>query len=259
MPTGPFSLVKWYLDCVTDAGDATILYCADLHWLGLHATLGSLLESPSGAEPQSHFSLGRYRLSFASDEIAVEHPQLKVSGRWQSASPSVARTVYEEPGGSIVWNCIQPGSRVSLRVGQREQAGLGYAECLTLTLHPGVAPGLNSAGAASSRQHSLTWVDWQGSHSTSFAALDGRECRLLAVSESEVSIDAATLKIADSVSLRAGRLGSTILPLAPALRRFFPTSLFNVRERKWKSPGTLINGGESSHGWVIHEVVEWEL
>src|SRR5271169_6667967 len=60
--TGPFSLVKWYLDCVRDAGDAVILYCADLRWRGLHAMMGSILESRAGHEPQTRTSLGRFRV-----------------------------------------------------------------------------------------------------------------------------------------------------------------------------------------------------
>jgi hypothetical protein len=39
MQTGPFTLGKWYMDCVNDAGDAAILYGADLEWHGLRAKM----------------------------------------------------------------------------------------------------------------------------------------------------------------------------------------------------------------------------
>jgi hypothetical protein len=168
--------------------------------------------------------------------------------------------VYEEAGGSIVWNCLQPGSRVRVRSGDRELEGLGYAECLTVTVAPWNLPLRQLRwGRFVSAVHSLAWVDWQGEHSASLAVVDGSECKLLSVSESEVAVDGGILRIAEGVSLRGGRLRSTVLPGARALKRLFPASLFNIREQKWKSRGTLIDRGETSHGWVIHEVVEWEL
>jgi len=257
--TGPFTLVKWYMDCVTDAGSAAILYCADLRWRGLHATMGSLLQSDAGAEPRTRTVLGRHRISHNGDDIVVEQPRLKVSGCWRKASSPVQRTVYEEHGGSIVWDCVQPAARVQMRIGDRELGGLGYAECLTLTLPSWRLP-IRSLrwGRFVSPDHALAWVDWQGEHSTRFAVLDGCECSLLAASESEVAAGPAFLRIDPGDSLRSGRLSSTILAHAPALKRLFPASLFNIREQKWKSRGTLVHSGQKSHGWVIHEVVEWE-
>ena len=260
MHTGPFSLVKWYLDCVNDAGDAAIVYCADLRWRGLRASIGSVLESRDGIEARTRTSLGRFRIRATADEIVVEHPRLKVWGRWQSACPPVQRTVYEEAGGSIVWNCLQPGSGVMVRVGEREFAGLGYAERLTLTLPSWRLPIRHLRwGRFVSLDHALTWIDWQGPYSTSFAAFDGQVCPLRSASESRVTIDGAILEIAPGDSLRSGQLNSTILRGAPALARLFPASLFNIHEQKWKSRGTLGQAGQSSQGWVIHEVVDWEL
>ena len=260
MRTASFSLVKWYLDCISDEGDAAVLYCADLHWRGLRATMGSVLESRPGEEPRTRSSLGRYRLSSTPEEIVVEHSRLKFAGRWQSACPPMQRTVYEEPGGSIVWNCIQPASRVTMRLGERELHGLGYAECLTLTLSPLHLPLSRLRwGRFVSPDHSLAWIDWEGKHSTRFAVFDGRQRELVSVSNSVVVIDGARLQIEEGLSLRSGRLRSTILPGAPGLKRFFPNPLFNVREQKWKSPATLVLSGQGSRGWVIREVVDWEL
>jgi hypothetical protein len=257
---GPFTLVKWYMDCVTDAGDAAIVYCADLRWRGLHASMGSVLESRAGRESKTRTSLGRFRIRATADEIVLEHPRLEVAGSWQSACPPVERTVYEEAEGSIVWNCLQPGSRVTMRVGDINFIGMGYAERLTLTLPSWRLPIRHLRwGRFVSVDHSLTWVDWQGPHSTRFAVCDGREQGLVSATESEVVIDNASLEIAPGDALRSGQLSSTILAGAPALMNLFPASLFNIREQKWKSRGTLVDRGGTSHGWVIHEVVDWEL
>jgi len=254
------------MDLVTDAGDAFILYCADMRWRGLSATMGNLLESPNGASPRSRFSMGSYRLSSTPDEILVEHPRLKLSGRWQAITPPFRCTVYDGPEGSVVWNCMQPSSRVTARVSGRALSGLGYAECLTLTLPPWRLPMDQLRwGRFVCPDNSLAWIDWQGSYSTSFAVLNGRRSALESASEQMITTSDAVLHIEPGVSLRSGRLGETILPGALALRKLFPRSLFNVQEDKWKSLGTLtINGGkptkqpeQTSTGWVIHEMVHW--
>jgi hypothetical protein len=107
--------------------------------------------------------------------------------------------------------------------------------------------------------HTLAWVDWQGPFSTRIAVLDSCQCILRIVSDTQVVAGDAALQIAPGISLRAGRLGSTILPSASGLRKLFPRSLFNVDEQKSLSPGTLTLSGRKSAGWVIHEVVQWEL
>ena len=247
------------MDCVTDAGDAAILYCATLRWRGLHATMGSLLTS-QGPVTETHSSMARYRLSTSAGELLVEHSGLNVSGRWQATREPVKRTVYECPAGSVVWNCHQPGSLVNLRIGERELTGLGYAECLTLTLPPWRLPMRQLRwGRFVSQENSLAWIDWRGSYSTSFAVLNGRQYELLAASDAEVVLNDAILRMDESISLRSGRLGSTILPGLPKLAEMFPHNLLNVSEQKWRSRGTLTGPGDTSVGWVIHEVVHWDL
>lgn len=259
MFTGPFTLVKWYMDCISDAGEAAIVYCADLRWRGLHATMGSVLECPAGAEPQTRTAIGNHRITSSGDEVSIDIPRLKVSGRWRPKYSPVQRTLFEEPGGSVVWNCVQPGAQVQMRVDAHEFTGLGYAECLTLTLPSWRLPiRFLRWGRFVSPLHALTWVDWKGDYSTRFAVLDGRECSLNAASESEVLTKDASLRIGPGESLRSGPLNSTILARTPGLRRLFPASLFNIREQKWKSRGTLMHAGQTSEGWIIHEVVEWE-
>ena len=75
----------------------------------------------------------------------------------------------------------------------------------------------------------------------------------------EVAWDGGKLRMEEPLALLAGRLGSTILPAAPALSRIFPRSLFNVEEKKWRSRGILETPDRQSHGWVIHETVDWKL
>jgi|SRR5215472_3350078 len=258
MRTGPFSLVKWYLDCITDAGHAVIVYCAEMRWRGLRTRMASVLESPPGAAPVTHSSIGAYRLNASKDEIAVEHRRFGVRGTWRPAAPGFERTVYANERGSVIWNCLQPGSRVSCRIGERELNGLGYGERLTLTVPPWRLP-LSQLrwGRFVSEKHSIIWIDWRGEHSTKIALCDGRPCDLLSASENEIVTSDGTLRILPGVSLRSGRLKDTIVPGMPGLAKLIPGSLFNIHEQKWKSRGTLQTPAEECSGWVIHEVVDW--
>lgn len=259
MHASPFSLTKWYMDCVTEAGDVAVVYCAELRWRGIHAALGSVLSGNEGKlNPRT--SISRYRISCDDALISVDMPKLGVSGRWQAGAAPVERTVYEQSLGRVHWNCLQPRSKVLVRIGDRELEGLGYAECLTMTVPPWKLPMRQLRwGRFVSSQDSLAWVDWQGTWNTSFAFLNGSESKPVAVSESEVVLPAATLRIEAGLPLRSGRLGSTILPGASGLARLFPASLFSVEEHKWRSRGALTANERTSTGWVIHEVVHWKV
>lgn len=254
-----FSLVKWYMDCVTERGDAAILYCADLHWRGVHLTYSSVL-TVHGDSTESHSSMAGFQLSSSDRQILVEIPRLEVSGSWKADAAPVQRTVYENASGSVEWNCLQPRSLVTLKVGGREYAGLGYAECLTVTLPPWQLPMRQLRwGRFVSAEKSLAWVDWQGDYMTSFAIHNGRACETLSISDTEVAIPGGTLRMKESFPLRAGRLGTTVLPGAPALGKLLPRSLRTIEEQKWRSRGVWKAQDGSSHGWVIHEVVHWTL
>lgn len=247
------------MDCVTERGDAAILYCADLHWRGVHLTYSSVL-SVNGDMTESHSSMAGYRLTASDGLILVEFPRLEVSGSWKADAAPVLRTIFENASGSVEWNCLQPRSLVTLKVGGREYAGLGYAECLTVTLPPWQLPMRQLRwGRFVSAEESLAWVDWQGDYSTSFAIHNGRACETLSVSDSEIAIPGGTLRMEESFPLRAGRLGATVIPGAPALGKLLPSSLRNIEERKWRSCGIWKEQDRSSHGWVIHEVVHWKL
>ena len=91
-----------------------------------------------------------------------------------------------------------------------------------------------------------------------FAVHNGNRCETLSVSDSEVALRRATLRMEESFPLRAGRLGSTILPGALALRKMLPRSLANIEEHKWRSRGILSAQARVSNGWAVHEVVHWK-
>jgi hypothetical protein len=89
--------------------------------------------------------------------------------------------------------------------------------------------------------------------------LDSREAELRSVTRERVVAGDVVLDIAPRVSLRSGRLGSTILPGAPGLQRLFPRRLFGIEEEKYLGLGRLMVSEQENEGWVIHEGVKWEV
>ncbi len=253
----PFSLVKWYMDCVTEQGETAILYLANLRWRGLHGSYSSILLADRDTNT-TRSSIGRHRVQCNDGRIQVEFAKLGVAGIWTATAPPVQHTMYENLAGSVNWNCLQPASSVRLTVGGREYAGLGYAECLTLTLLPWQLPMRKLKwGRFVSEQDSLAWIDWKGPYSAQLCVHNGQKCQAFGISDSEIDFDGATLRMEDSLALRSGKLGSTVLPGLPALGKILPGALFNIDETKWRCRGTLDAPGRQSHGWAIHEVVHW--
>jgi hypothetical protein len=255
----PFKLVKWYMDCVTDEGEVAILYCASLNWRGLSAGISNLLTA-HGQVVEAHTSVSGYSLTQTSNSIQVTCHKLRASGQWKAISEPFEQTIYQDSSGSVLWSCLQPAAQAAVHTATGDFTGLGYAECLILTIAPWHLPLRQLRwGRFVSDHHSLVWIDWQGDHTTRIARLNSAPAQLLTATESEVSVEGANLYIGAGMPLRTGPLNQTILPGAPALAKLFPNSVFNIRERKWRSRGTLTTPNGASEGWVIHEVVDWEL
>jgi hypothetical protein len=251
-------LTKWYLDVVTEDGDAVILYAAELRWRQLRVCFNSVLQK-SGEVVTTRSTLRDFPLpSNSGGRIAVEVSPLGISGTWEADSAPVSRTVFECAEGSVHWNCLQPRSQAQLCIGTQVFGGLGYAECLTLTVPPWRLPMRELRwGRFVSAQDSFTWVDWQGPFANSFAYHNGTAYSPELVSDSGLVLPGISLYLSDSFQLRGGKLRKTILPDVPALAKLLPNILFGIEEYKWLSRGHCHTSGQSSSGWTIHEVVHW--
>ena len=162
MQLRPFTLSKWYMDCVTDEGDAAIVYSAKIDWRGVHLHLCSVL-SGTGGNFRTHTSISPYRVDAVDGHIAADLGKLGVIGTWESDSLPFERVVYEQEEGNVRWNCLQPRSIARVHLGDHTLRGLGYAESLTLSIMPWKLPLKHLPwGRFVSPQDSLAWVDWQG-------------------------------------------------------------------------------------------------
>lgn len=259
MSPAAFSLVKWYLDCVTESGEVAILYSARVRWRGMALSYSSFV-GLGGQSRTERSSMRSAKIVPAADTISVQAPQLDLSGIWTAKAASFESTVFKDDLGSAVWNCLQPASAASVIAQGRTLTGQGYAECLTLTLPPWKLPMRHLRwGRFVSPRDALAWIDWQGSYSLTLVVHNGAHLRDPSITDDAVSCSGVTLRMQEPASIRAGRLVSTILPRAPALAKLFPRSLFDIEEKKWRSRGVLEAADHESRGWVIHEAVDWNV
>jgi len=256
------SLVKWYMDCVSDAEEVAILYSARVRWRGIPLAYSNLI-CTEGAATKSASSMHSVKIRRDDKQILVASSQLDLQGQWTARAAPVEQTVYACESGSVVWSCLQPAASVSLSIGEKKLTGAGYAECLTLTLPPWQLPlrhlqwGRFVSDLDALTADAVTWIDWNGPYALNLAVHNGRSHEGASISNTEVVWGGGKLRMEEPLALRAGRLGSTVLPAAPALSRIFPYSLFNIEEKKWRSRGILETPDHQSRGWVIHETVDW--
>lgn len=264
-----FRLAKWYLDCVTPEGDATIAYVAELSWRGLAVRYASVLEH-AGGETRTRTALRGHREPEERDGVlAWSHEPLGVRGSWRAAAAPVEEPILASDEGRVDWRCLQPAARVALHRRGGEVRGLGYAEHLVMTIPPWrmpirelhwgrfVAPAAGADGAVDAGA-TVVWIDWRGEHAARLALLGG--ARVDAdVAEDRVALDGGAVLALDRRDvLREGTVGATVLAAVPRLRDAVPGRILGLHERKWRSRGVLARPGRPAvEGWAIHEVVRW--
>ena len=259
----PFSLSKWYFDCVAEDGRAFIGYLAELCWKSLTIHYQSVLLHSDSKGTQTRFSLRRATPpSVSGSALAWKSSPLRLEGTWTALDPPVRATILDSDAGTIEWHCLQPRATASVRVGKAASiCGLGYAEHLRMTIPPWRLPLKELRwGRFLSATDSLVWIDWRGPYSRQVVFHNGAEKQAERITEQQVMLNdrSAILNFEECFVLREGALAKTALAKIPNLQRLFPQSVLGIRECKWKSRAVLHRSGTpDSHGWAIHEVVQW--
>jgi hypothetical protein len=257
-----FLLTKWYLDCVAENGDAAVVYAADLRWNRLSMRYGSLLSVLQGrVRCTSSLRKGHFPLSDR-DSITLTLPHLGIAGSWHALRAPVQRTVFEDKEGHIEWHCHQPMAQADLLLQNKTRiTGLGYAECLTLSVVPWKLP-LEELhwGRFLSDQHAVVWIDWRGVQPWRTLIHNGDEHEIHSLTESEIRFAPAgtRLELDRALMLRSGQLGHTVFAGISHLAKVLPRNMLAVEECKWRSRGVLRAGNGNASGWAIHEVVKWK-
>lgn len=257
-----FELSKWYADCISDKGDAVILYHAELRIGMFPIHYESLLLKEHDSPVRAMYSLHGQPAPIAKDGcIEWQSQNWRTRAIWHDLSGAHQEVLYESDSGGLRWHCVAPRSVASVQIGSDQSfEGWGYAEHLKLTIPPWRLPIHRLRwGRFVNATDALVWIDWSGPYAKRIAYLNGSPAPAESITDQEVVLDGATaLHLEDFRVIREGPLGETALAVFPKLGDLFPESLLNVRECKWISRALLRRlGRPDSIGTAIHEVVEW--
>jgi len=250
-----FQLSKWYLDCVTDSGDTSIVYVGSVAWRNFQLRYSSILESSGDRVSVGHSVRDQTEPNVCGRLISWPGNSFGVHASWQADSKELHETILSTDRGMIDWHCLMP--RACVQFGAR--CGLGYAERLVMTAPPWEIPIQELFwGRFESASDWIVWIDCQGELSRRIVFRNGERTQTLAIEDGRILFaDGSQLCMDRSLVLRQGSLGTTALRSIPGLNRL-PVRLLRVHERKWRSAGKLLApGGVEVQGWVIHERVSW--
>jgi hypothetical protein len=251
-----FHLSKWYLDCVDERGDVTIVYTGMARWGAFRLNYSGLLESAGDHVTTRQSLRAAAQPNLIGDSLAWRSDAMDVGGEWKADAAALRARVFASDAGSIEWHCIMP--RAHARAGATE--GLGYAECLTMTVAPWKLP-LRTLrwGRFGSASDWVVWIDWRGNDSRTFVYRNGRETEVVSLTDERLDFaDGSHLAMDRSLVIRDGPLGTSALSAIPGIRDSVPARLLRVYECKWRSRARFERPGRRPvDGWAIHEKVEW--
>jgi len=249
-----FELSKWYLDCVTDCGDASIVYRGRVHWGPARLHYASLLESTAGCV-RTAYSL-RPQPEPIVDRCSLRWRGLKTDAEWRAVAPEIRETIFASGTGSIEWHCLMP--RACARIHNR--MGLGYAEHLHMTIAPWKLPIRTLRwGRFATPSDWIVWIDWSGEFTRRIVYWNGQTIDTNVLKDDHIEFrDGSRLLMDRSLVLREGPLGATALSVIPGVRNTFPVRLLRINECKWRSRAQFERPGTATvEAWAIHERVDW--
>lgn len=256
--TGRFRLRKWYLDLVTDAGDAVIVYHAAVRWRWLRLRYASVLHAPADGAARTRTALASAAPALSANALALSMPRLGITGHWRSAQPAAHAHLLDTADGGVLWSCPMPSARASVVLDGHELRGWGYAERLDLTVAPWRLPIRELLwGRFASPSASVVWIQWRGPRPLTLVLLNGAETDAR-ITDTGLEWPGGSLDLAPGRTLRQGRIGSTILRSTPLLRAALPASLRALDEHKLLAPAVLRTAGAEHRGWAIHETVHFQ-
>jgi hypothetical protein len=246
-------LTKWYLDCVSEAGEVSIAYWARFTWKRVSVSYSAILFE--GTTHEHLFSSDPPQID--GDILTWTNESLQCSATLRRRSPRYAAPLLASRDGIVEWRCEMPAADADIRIAGRDLRGRGYAEVLELTIPPWRLP-IDELrwGRYGGDGVSLVWIEWRGSHPLSVILLNG-ESVVGSVRDDSVIAEDLTLSIDRGSVIREARVGESLRSIV-ALRSLLPKRLLRARETKWCARGTIRRGDTIiDRGWAVHEVVKF--
>jgi len=261
-----FRISKWYLDCVTDEGEAMIFYAAQLNWHGFQVPYTSWLhyKPTTGTTVQSR--LRRINMPKKDGEsICWQDSRFGISGSWEAITPALNARLFNSDDGYLDWSCYQPVSRVRLSINDRIIEGLGYAEQLILTVEPWKIPMEELRwGRYGTGSDSIVWIELRGVEQKQWVWYNGESTGNIDIQDNKLVIPERNLilDLDKGVVLESEKkifnVVKTLLNYIPGFNKSMPSKFLMSDEFKWRSKAILKEGDKvKSKGWAIHECVKF--
>ncbi len=261
-----FYLNKWFLDCVSEYGEAMIFYAARLKWHSLEVPYTSWLrhDPATGTSQRSRFH--NIQIPEMKDQsIYWKDTRFQVEGKWETQVSPIQVRLYESEEGYLDWNCFQPSSSVSITNNGKTMKGTGYVEQLILTVEPWKIPMKELRwGRFISREDHLVWIELKNGSKKQWLWHNGEKVKNATIEDSQIMVPAEglVLRMDRNVVLESEKkilqVVGKLIRYLPGFNKSVPFRFLMADEYKWLSHGTLlINGEPVSKGWAIHEYVNF--
>lgn len=262
-----FYLDKWFLDFVSEDGEAMIFYVANLHLSGWEIPYTSWLHymPSSGAKEISRFRNIQIP-EINNDVLSFEDRTFGVKGQWVSGIDSIQSRLFDSSSGYLDWNCHQPLSEVTLELEGRSIKGKGYAEQLILTVPPWKMP-LDELrwGRFGSEKNYLVWIEIREKENAQWLWLNGEKKENVLIKDDRIALtdEGFELKLDQEVVLESEKkiysVIEKITSYLPGINKLIPLNILMAHEQKWLSKGVLLKDGVViDNGSSIHEYVNFK-
>lgn len=253
-----FSVKKWYMDLANARGDVYIGYSVSLKWgrLEMNGQQHLWRSLESGVQTRTEIKKG-FAPEFESTEKLTWKPA-GLEGTWESIEKPFEAVLLQNEDGKIVWRCAQPKAHASVRCSGIPFSGWGYTELTDITIPVWKLPFRRLWwGRCHTDNHYLVWIRWDGGTQRHLGWFDGRYSEDLTVGDNRIAGPDFQLELAEGITLRHGKIGSTILYPFEKLGAVLPGTILSIDEHKWYNTGTLRSRAGPESAIVIHELVSW--
>ncbi len=257
-----FALTKWYVDAVDAGGRSAILYSTALHWGSTRVGWHGLSVCEPDGEVSHRTSVRPMPLpSRDGDRLAWRADSLGCAVGCAPTVPGFVERLLDRTDGILEWRCEVPAARVDVSLADAPPvSGVGYAECISLTLPPWRLPIEElrwGRWVSDEGSRSLVWIDWRGPQPRTDVFLDGRLQPSPVVTDSQIRAGEVRLAPAARRPLYSRSVGSALAGLGRLLS-LLPASWLDVEDTKWISRASLDGpDGTIGEGWCIDERVRF--
>lgn len=173
-----FYITKWYLDFISNDGEAFILYSAELYWHGYKFPYASILHYTPyiGISFESHLGKTHKQIK-TGDTIVWSDDKFGINGIWTSKNSEIIERLFELDSRYLDWHCHQPSSEVILEVNGKKLTGSGYVENLIMTVYPWDIP-MNELkwGRFIGGNNSIVWIEICHNNPRKWLWINGDSC-----------------------------------------------------------------------------------